>query len=92
MKFNIEVGREEKHNVEFSFNQLTGTLEIRVDSQLVVQSQRLINEPVCETYQLTIGEQEKNDVMIEKYRRPLFGHRRRVWINNRLVQVAQTAF
>ncbi len=82
MKFNIEVGQEEKHNVEFSFHQLTGNLEIRVDGKVVVQSKRLINEPIRETYQLTVGEQEKTDVLIEKCRRPLFGHRRRVWLNN----------
>ncbi|MGA2853683.1 MAG: hypothetical protein ABSE90_06105 [Verrucomicrobiota bacterium] len=92
MKFIIEVGREEKHNVEFSFNQLLGNLEIRVDGQVVVQSLRLINEPVRETYRLTVGEQEKNDVLIEKRRRPLFGHHRRVWINNHLAQVARTSF
>ena len=92
MKFNIEVGQEEKHNVEFSFHQLTGNLEIRVDGKVVVQSKRLINEPIRETYQLTVGEQEKTNVLIEKCRRPFFGHRRRVWLNNRLAQVARTAF
>ena len=92
MKFNIEVGRDEKHNVEFNFNQLTGKLEIRVDNQVVLQSQRLVNEPVRETYHLVVGEQEKSNVLIEKCRRPLFGHRRRVWGNNHLAQVARSAF
>ena len=92
MKFNIEVGRDEKHNVEFNFNQLTGKLEIRVDNQVVLQSQRLINEPIRETYHLVVGEREKSKVLIEKCRRPLFGHRRRVWVNNHLAQVARSAF
>lgn len=87
MKFKIEVGEVEKHVVEFNFSQLIGNLEIRVDNQPVVQTTRLINEPIEEVYDLLVGDQEKVAVRIEKRRKPLLGHRRRVWINNRLAQV-----
>ena len=35
MKFSFEVGELEKHQVEFNFNQLCGTLLIRVDNKPV---------------------------------------------------------
>lgn len=88
MKFKIEVGESEKHVIEFSFNQLIGSLEIRVDDLPVVQSQRLMNEPIREIYDLLVGEKEKVAVRIEKQRKPLVGHHRRVWVNNRLAQAA----
>ena len=88
MKFNIEVGQTERHVVEFTFGQLTGDLRICVDDKLVVQNQRLINEPVREIYDLLVGDREKVAVRIEKRRKPLFGHHRRVWVDNRLAQVA----
>jgi hypothetical protein len=87
MKFNIEVGQSEKHIVEFSFFQLTGDLKILVDHNLVFQNQRLFNEPIREVFDLTVGDREKIAVRIEKRRKPLFGHRRRVWVDNRLAQV-----
>ena len=46
MKFKLEVGEVEKHLIEFNFSQLSGNLEIRVDDKPVVQSKRLLNEPV----------------------------------------------
>jgi hypothetical protein len=88
MKFKIEVGEIEKHVVEFSFNQLIGHLEIRVDDKPVVKTSRLINEPIQEVYDLLVGEKEKTTVRIEKRRKPLVGHHRCVWINNRLAQAA----
>jgi hypothetical protein len=87
MKFKIEVGEIEKHVVEFSFNQLIGHLEILVDDKPVVQTRRLMNEPISEVYDLLVGEKEKVAVRIEKRRKQLVGHRRRVWINNRLAEV-----
>ncbi|MFM2083027.1 MAG: hypothetical protein RL380_1718 [Verrucomicrobiota bacterium] len=90
MKFKLEVGEEEKHVVGFDFNQLAGTLVITVDDQPVVKKRRVINEPVEEIYELTVGDVQKNSVRIEKRRKQLLGHRRRVWINNRLAQVADS--
>ena len=46
-----------------------------------------MNEPVREIYDLLVGEREKIAVRIEKKRKPLLGHHRRVWINNRLAEV-----
>lgn len=87
MKFKLEVGETEKHVVEFNFNQLRGSLVITVDEKPILRSKRVINEPIREIYEFVVGEKEKAAVRIEKRRRQLLGHHRRVWINNRLADV-----
>lgn len=92
MKFTLEVGSTEKHLIEFNFNQLYGTLVINVDDRSIFQSTRLFNEPVQEVYHFVIDGREKSDVRIEKRRKPLFGHRNAVYVNNRLTQVIDRYF
>lgn len=87
MKFQIEVGEVEKHQVEFDHNHLMGCLLIKVDKQPVVRKTRFINEPVREVYQFAVGEMEKSEVRIEKLRKHLFGSRNSVYVGNRLVRV-----
>ncbi len=87
MKFKIEVGDIEKHQVEFTHNQLIGSLMIKVDKKTVVHTTRLINEPVQEIYQFVVGQMEKSEVRIEKLRKQLFGSRNSVYVGNRLVRV-----
>ena len=36
MKFSFEVGTHEKHQVEFSWSQMTGALNIKVDGSLIL--------------------------------------------------------
>ena len=87
MKFCIEIGTVEKHTIEFTFNQLFGRLSIKVDNREVKKSQWLFNEPLAETYDLNVGERENIAVRIEKHRKPLFGNRCRVFLNQRLMKV-----
>lgn len=87
MKYSVEIGEVEKHLVEYNFNQLIGSLRIQVDKQPVYRSTRLINEPVHEEFHFVVGHAEKSAVRIEKQRRQLFGHRNRVYVNNRLTRV-----
>lgn len=87
MKFTIEVGETEKHVVEFNFNQLLGSLLILVDQEPVFQSTRIFNEPEREVYKFMVGNKEKAAVRIEKQRKQLFGHRNRVFVNDRLTRV-----
>lgn len=87
MKFTFEVGELEKHQVEFSFNQLLGSLCIKVDGQPVCSNVRLFNEPVLEVFDLAVGRGESRSVRIEKERKPLFGHLNRLYVDNRLVRV-----
>lgn len=84
MKFCLEVGETERHLVEFEFNQLLGQLHIRVNRQEVKRQVRLFNEPVLETHVVQVGQNERWTVRIEKVRKPLFGQRCRVFLNERL--------
>jgi hypothetical protein len=92
MKFALEVGITERHLVEFNFNQLRGTLLIRVDNQPVFQSTRVFNEPVFEVYKFVIDGREKSEVLIEKRRKPLIGHNNMVYVNDRLTRVIDRYF
>ncbi len=92
MKFALEVGKSERHLIEFNFNQLCGTLVIQVDERPIFQSTRLFNEPVQEVYHFVIDGAEKSDVRIEKRRKQLFGHRNTVYVNDRLTRVIDRYF
>ena len=87
MKFSIVIGETEKNRLEYKFNQLFGSLLIKVNEQPIKQVTRLINEPQLEIHILTIGKFEKSTVRIEKERKPLLGHRNRLYVNNRLLKV-----
>jgi hypothetical protein len=87
VKFAIEIGDTEKHRLEYNFNQLLGSLVIKVNERPVKKSRRLINEPVLEIHAFVVGDQEKSEVRIEKERKPLIGCRNRLYVNNRLVKV-----
>jgi hypothetical protein len=92
MRFSLEIGHTERHLVEFSFNQLRGILVIRVDDRPVFQSTRIFNEPVFEVYNFVIDGREKSAVRIEKRRKPLFGHRNTVYVNDRITRVIDRYF
>ena len=87
VKFAIEIGDTEKHRLEYHFNQLLGSLVIKVNEKPVEQSLRLVNEPVLEVHAFVVGDREKSDVRIEKERKPLLGCKNRLYVNNRLVKV-----
>ena len=87
MKFSIEIGQIEKHRLEYQFNQLLGSLTIKINEQPVKQTVRLINEPVSEVHVFVVGKYERSEIRIEKERKPLLGHRNRLYVNNRLLKV-----
>jgi hypothetical protein len=87
VRFAIEIGEAEKHKLEYQFNQLLGTLLIKINDQPVKRSVRLVNEPILEIHVLVVGKSEQSTVRIEKERKQLFGHRNRLYVNNRLVKV-----
>lgn len=92
MRFSLQIGNTDKHLVEFNFNQLRGTLVIRVDDQPIFQSTRIFNEPVHEVYRFVIDGREKSEVRIEQRRKPVFGHHDTVFVNGRLTQVFDRYF
>ena len=87
MKFSIEIGQIEKHRLEYQFNQLLGSLTIKINEQPVKQAVRWINEPVSEVHVFVVGKHERSEIRIEKERKPLLGHRNRLYVNNRLLKV-----
>ncbi|MCX6923393.1 MAG: hypothetical protein NT154_09330 [Verrucomicrobia bacterium] len=87
MRFAIEIGDTEKHRLEYNFNQLMGSLLIKVNEKPIKKSTRLINEPVLEVHVFEVGELEKSEVRIEKERKQLLGCTNRLYVNNRLVRV-----
>ena len=87
VKFSIVIGENEKHRLEYQFNQLMGSLVIKVNEQQIKKSVRLFNEPILEVYVVVVGNSEKSTVRIEKERKPLLGHRNRLYVNNRLLKV-----
>ena len=87
MKFSFDLGQVEKHRLEYSFNQLLGRLDIKVNSQPICHSVRLFNEPVLEVFDFHVGHFERASVRIEKLRKPLFGHCNRLYVDNRLTRV-----
>jgi hypothetical protein len=90
MKITLEIGEKEKSRIEYQYNQLLGRLVIKVNDQTVAHSIRLLNEPVLEIHVLTVGQHERHQIRIEKERKPLLGHRSRLFVNNRLCEVFST--
>jgi hypothetical protein len=87
VKFAIEIGDAEKHRLEYHFNQLLGSLVIKVNERPIKKAVRLINEPLLEVHDFVVGDQEKSNVRIEKERLAFLGCRNRLFVNNRLVRV-----
>jgi hypothetical protein len=87
VKFEIDIGETEKHRLAYQYNQLLGRLVIKVNQKPVKEITRLLNEPLLEIHELTLGRQETFNVRIEKERKAFFGHTNRLYVNNRLFRV-----
>ncbi len=87
MKFSLEVGDTEKHRLDYNYNQLLGSLTIKVDEKTHEHTTRFFNEPVKEVHVVAVGENEKHVIRIERQRKGLIGYRGRVFVNNRLTKV-----
>jgi hypothetical protein len=90
MQFSFRVGKNEQHQVDFSFDQMIGNLEIRVDGQPVVKDFRMFSLRLTKRYQFTVGNDERHDVIIEKKRKLFLAGLRpqqyRIFIDGELVQ------
>jgi len=63
LRFDFEVGDEEKRKVEFSFDRFLGHITIRVDGQRIIK--KIINNlRKSLSYEFTVGEKEKHHVRI----------------------------
>jgi len=89
MKFSIEIGMNEKHLIEFTFNQLLGQSRVCVDGREVFRKKRWFSEPLVDSYDFEIGLFEPVRLRIEKERKHLFGSKYRIFVDNRLTQLHQ---
>jgi hypothetical protein len=65
MKIDIVIGETEQHQMEFSFNGLSGDLIVLMDGEPVLQdSAKLAMEPV-KSYELSVGECEKHTLAFQ---------------------------
>jgi hypothetical protein len=90
MQFSFVLGENEKHQVDFSFDRMIGNLEIRVDGQPAVKDFRMFSLSLTKRYELTVGNEERHQVVIEKKRKLFLAGVRpqqyRIFIDGNLVQ------
>ena len=90
MQFSFIVGTNEKHQVDFSFDQTIGNLEIRVDEQPMVKDFRMLSLSLTKRYEFSVGNQERHQVVIEKKRKLFLAGLRpqqyRIFIDGTLAQ------
>jgi len=68
---NFAVGRDEKHIVNFKFDQVAGWTTITVDGVLILKELSLVSFELMKPYQFWVGQHEVHAVRIERHR-PLF--------------------
>lgn len=73
LEFHFEVGDAERHEVGFHFNRTWGPLRISVDDQPVIKKFRIFWPSRTERFELTVGQSEHHDVVIEKRRSRFMG-------------------
>jgi len=90
MQFSFTVGVNEPHQIDFSFDQVIGNLEIKVDGQTAIKDFRFASLKLTKRYELMVGVNEKHHVAIEKRRKLFLAGLRpqqyRIFIDGHLVQ------
>jgi len=93
MQFSFMVGVDEKHRVDFSFDQFMGNLNILVDGQSAVKDFRMFSLSLTKRYEFTVGVEERHNVVIEKKRKLFLAGLRpqqyRIFIDGQLVQTRE---
>jgi hypothetical protein len=90
MKFSFQVGTQEQHQIDFSFDQFAGNLEIRIDGLPLVKDFRMLSLRLTKRYEFTVGSSELHQIAIEKKRKLLLAgfrpQRYRIFIDGQLAQ------
>lgn len=90
MQFSFKVGVTEPHEVDFSFDQLIGNVQIRIDGQPAIRDFRLLSLSLTKRYEFVVGVHERHQVAIEKKRKLFLAgfrpQRYRIFIDGQLVQ------
>ena len=69
MDFEVAVGQSERHTVRYVFDKTWGRVTISVDGQRVQRRLHIFSLTPVRRYRLTVGEQERHNVLIEKRRK-----------------------
>lgn len=68
VSFEFEVGESEKHLVDFTWGQWWGDARISVDGREVLRERHPFGLKTVKRYEVTVGESETHEVVIEKTR------------------------
>ncbi|HEY7225248.1 MAG TPA: hypothetical protein VH561_16875 [Micromonosporaceae bacterium] len=89
MKLSFDVGEQERHRIDFSFDPFWGPVRIMVDGVTVVRGFQFISFGLVRPYEFTVGSHEQHAVRIEVHRKLFFAGFRsrvyRVFVDGRLV-------
>ena len=94
MKFTLEIGEKEKHQINYYRNWFFGTERLRLDGQLldsrsVISPSNYVSFPLCRRREFVVGTIEKHSVVFEKERPLLIAgirpHTYRVFVDGKLV-------
>lgn len=72
MRIVFEVGVTERHQVEVSYDQVTGRWRILVDGHTALDRVRHRSLSLIETHVLTVGVGERHTLRVDKHRKLLF--------------------
>jgi hypothetical protein len=65
MKIDITIGETEQHQMEFSFDQISGDLIVLMDGKPVLQDYATLSLKSIMSYELSVGECEKHTLAFQ---------------------------
>jgi hypothetical protein len=66
VRYQVEIGTDEHHVLDVSWDQVWGLMSIRVDGAEVVRRRHLFGLRRVRRYELAVGEREVHQVVVEK--------------------------
>lgn len=66
VRYQVEIGAEERHVLDVSWDQVWGLMSVRVDGNEVVHRRHLFGLKRVRSYDLSVGEREVHKVVVEK--------------------------
>jgi hypothetical protein len=73
VRYQVEIGSEERHVLDVSWDQVWGLMSIRVDGTEVVHRRHLFGLRRVRRYELSVGEHEVHKVVVEKRKTLVIG-------------------
>ncbi len=73
VRYQVEIGQEERHILDVSWDQVWGLMSIRVDGSEVVRRRHLFGLRRVRRYELSVGEHEVHQVVVEKRKTLVIG-------------------